>query len=295
MTDQIPLSIGLHVGVHKTATTHLQRSVATVPATQALDEAGVRFCGPRQFRWGAPSLFTRFGIPVRPHGKRAAADPAALDALCGDARRLVLSEENFIGTPGNRRGALHRPLYPDAARRVAALAARTGPLDLFVAIRQPSTWANSTFAQMLQGGTVVPVEQFILRNPLTGVDWVDLVDRLRGAAGVRSLTLWRYEDYRALFPQICTAMLGPVGARLRPLAGQAHPGMSAAAAQAILAGGALAPDAVEAMARYPLSADHPKLDIYDAETHALSAEDYALQLARIDAMDGVVRLRPDAA
>ena len=58
------LSICLHVGAHKTATTHLQNSLAD--AAMALAAVGVMFYGPRDFRWGKPTLQTRFGIGNRP-------------------------------------------------------------------------------------------------------------------------------------------------------------------------------------------------------------------------------------
>ncbi|MEL6685770.1 MAG: hypothetical protein AAFQ00_10775, partial [Pseudomonadota bacterium] len=108
MTDH-PLSIAFHIGAHKTATSHLQRSL--LRAGDALAAAGVRYYGPDYFRLPGHSIQALFGF--RPGTKgggamRPAAEQLAL--LQQDGHRIVLSEENFIG-PLNQphgRGMRHR-------------------------------------------------------------------------------------------------------------------------------------------------------------------------------------------
>ncbi len=284
-------SVALHIGAHKTATTHLQRSL--LAASDDLRGAGVQFHGPRSFRWGEPSLQDRFQIAQKPNGPVRAVDPLAFDLLRDGAQRLVLSEENFPGTLMNDRGRLRRPLYPDGPRRIAELAGRlpVDGVDLFLGIRHPTRLLNSAFSQRLHARRDITLETFIKRNAIELVDWVGLITRLKGIAGVNTLTVWCFEDYTALFPQIVAGLVGPHAAPLvAPLDETMHGGLSELAVTLLLADDTVS--IKDAMRACPVDDGNPRFDAYDAEAHALGTEFYAAQLAQIDAMDGVTRLRP---
>ena len=107
MTDETRrTSVGLHLGAHKTATTHLQHSL--LASQGVLNAFGVQVHGPRSFRWGKPSLLTRFGIAETPKSRPRKPHPIAFEELSQGARRLLLTEENFAGTLVNQRGRLRR-------------------------------------------------------------------------------------------------------------------------------------------------------------------------------------------
>ncbi len=293
MTDDSAgqVSVALHIGAHKTATTHLQRSL--LDADTALRAEGVQFHGPRSFRWGEPSLLERFRIAGEPNGPVRAIDPRALAKLANGAERLILSEENFPGTLMNENGRLRRPLYPDGPRRIAELAVRMPevPVDLYLSIRQPTALLNSAFSQRLHGRRDITLEDFLRRNAIALVDWVSLVTRLRAAPGVRTLTLWCYEDYTVLFPQIVTELTGGRAAGcVAPLPENMHGGLSELTVTLLLADDTITLE--EAIAACPVDENNPKFDAFDAEAHALGREYYDAQLAQIDAMDGITRLRP---
>ncbi|MGJ8624348.1 MAG: hypothetical protein ACSHW1_16460 [Yoonia sp.] len=289
-------SIALHIGAHKTATSHLQRCLkkASVP----LAEAGVHYYGPAFLRQPGQSIPAMFGLSNAPDAAPAPRTPAEqLAQLCPGGHRLVLSEENFIGALNAPKGKARHVRYKAAQGRVGAFAAAVGrDVDVFLALRSPTAFTNSAYCQYLLGGSVQPVGTFVRRNPLSSVDWLDLVQRLRGALGVGQLYVWRHEDYAAVFPQITAAMVGAAHAPLVPnIARRVNAGLSAAAVAEILHRAAHDPMEKTAMGcRDMLSVNdgYPAFDAFSPEDHAASDVIYAAQVAGIAAMDGVRFLQP---
>jgi hypothetical protein len=123
----------LHLGAHKTATTHLQETLAlrrdwlVARGVDVLPMPAVRALRlPPSAGWKAWRL--RLGWPMR------RAIEAAVAPLRRGPGRIAISEENLIGYPQH---LLSAPLYPQAARRLAgfrALAAG-GRLHVFFAVR----------------------------------------------------------------------------------------------------------------------------------------------------------------
>ena len=291
MSDR-PTEIVLHLGAHKTATTHLQRSIRR--RVKALSAAGVHFHGPQQLRGPGLSLPERFGLSLPGAGRPHRGDPArALADLVPGGGRLVLSEENFAGHLQGRLGRVPTPLYPKAATRCGALsrAAGVGSVTVALALRNPSDFLTSAYSQLLIGGRRVPPTDFMARNPLMGIDWADLVARLAARPEVREVIVWRYEDYAPLFRTICTALLGPAGEVVVPMAGRVHRGLSRGAVAALLAGGGPDRDVAAIRDAHPIGPGNPALEVFSAEDHELSQEFYADQTARIAALPCVTLLR----
>ena len=274
----------LHVGAHKTATTHLQQSIAA--SLPALIERGVQFYGPTALRAGGQSLLARLDQ-----------DGVRHDLVQG-ATRLVLSEENFMGTLHVREGAIPKPLYRNGPDRIAQLADRLAPdgLELFLCIRDPADFLGSAYGQVLMGGKVMPFAAFRDANPLDKVDWVYLARRLSKVAGINQITVWRYEDYLPLFDQICTSMLG-VGGVVTPVPKRVHQGLSGQAVDEMMkwhAAGETGALALLARDTYPIAGDVPAFDGFDASDRAASAEKYASQIEKILRIPNVRFLRRSA-
>jgi hypothetical protein len=99
-------------------------------------------------------------------------------------------------------------------------------VDVCFAIRDPARLLSSAFGQVMMGGDVVTPEVFKAESSLGAVNWVDVITRLRATPGVNQLTVWRCEDYTAMFPQICDPLLGSCDVAVTPLPDAAHCGMS---------------------------------------------------------------------
>ena len=294
MTSQaLPSTIVLHLGAHKTASTHLQHAIMA-----ALPIDGVAFAGPQTLRQPGASLPERFGFPFDPDSAEVSTltPHDALAELADGADRLVLSEETFAGKLQRGWGRIPTPLYftaPDRVSQFARIIAEAGgpAIDLCLGIRNPTDYLGSAYSQILNGNRVVEPEKYREKNPYTVVDWADYIARLRATAGVGALTVWRQEDYADLFPQICEAMVGTRD--VVPPPERIHQRLSEQAVDAILlAKRFTGPDfkriAADAL---PITADNPPYDLYDATTHAASRAFYADQCAMIASMADVMFLQ----
>jgi hypothetical protein len=294
MTSQtLPRTIVLHLGAHKTASTHLQQAI-----TAALPIDCVTFAGPQRLRQQGGSLPERFGFPFDPDNAVVSdlSPDAALAQLSDGADRLVLSEETFAGKLQRGWGRIPTPLYftaPDRVSQLAGIIAEAGGprIDLCLGIRNPTDYLGSAYSQILNGNRVIMPQKYRDKNPYDVVDWAGYVARLRDCDGVGALTVWRYEDYEPLFPAICTAMIGTPD--VAPLPERIQPRLSEQAVDAILlakrfTGADFKREAAETL---PINADNPPYDLYDAETHAASRAFYARQCATIDAMRDVTFLQ----
>lgn len=285
-----PFSVAFHVGVHKTATSHLQRSLNK--AAVGLAMRGVRFYGPKAFREPGMTLPARFGL--RQNGP---APDTALDDLRLDGHRLVLSEENYIGALNHPKGFGIKSRYADAGQRLAALAEAMGcEIDVFLCVRRPTTFLNSAYCQMLLGGRVQTVGAYQKRNPLSSVDWVQLVAGIRAAPGVGRLFVWRHEDYAAVFAQIIASLVTPEAAdRVVPIPRHVNRGLSVQAVQRVLAAPDAHPDArlaADARRTYPVEDGFPSFDGFTPADHEIGDAIYARQIAAIAALEGVTLLQP---
>ena len=292
-----PRTVALHIGAHKTATTHLQRSLNKARASLAA--YGASFYGPEQLRGPRQTLIDRFGLDVdgaRAQNKSSLTRAEQMDAMLGDARRLILSDENFIGTLQTKAGVMPVPLYPRAPERVAALAHATGlpQIDIFLGVRDPASFLTSAYSQLLMAGDGLAFDHYLTKNPIVNVYWPGLVARLVALPCVGRVVVWRQEDYTTVFPQICAELIG-TPMPIRPLAGVAHRGLSAQAVEAALetfartgARGA----GKTARETFPINQIYPQFAPFDAGTLAASTTEYAAQLSDIAALDGVTLLRP---
>ncbi len=293
LTSMTHPKIVLHLGAHKTASTHLQRCLLADRAT--LSRAGVQVYGPPQLRGEHPTLLKRFDLPG---AKSGLGDPqGALRDMLGDGHRLVLSEENLVGSLLNRYGKMAEPMYPEAEKRIADLAAKTAPggLDLCLSIRQPTHFLNSAYGQHLMSGGSLELKKFLWKNPPRIVDWFDFVRRLRATPGVGRLTVWRYEDYRGVFDQITRAMLGDAAAHVKYLDGIVHQGVSQEAVaqiETLRDSGATGDFRTAVRGSFPVSIDNPAFNAFSVVEHTTSRVGYLLQCRKIAAVDGVDLLQP---
>jgi hypothetical protein len=284
MNKDIQLSV--HLGAHKTATTHLQRSIDD--SAEAAIDAGVRCYGPQYLRHGGRAIQNLFGLkPWCGNAKPRRTPESQLEFLSKGSKRVFLSDENFLGPLHQGDGNLVLPVYADAPERVAALAAALpdARIKLYLAIRSPDTFIESSYSQTLFSGHFLAPEEFKAKHPLDSVDWVPLVRGLANAPGIESLMVWRYEDYGQIFNYLMRRMLRwKLGTVIEPFHSPLHPGLSVAAVQQIIdwrvqgRGGPLA-----SMARrdLPVNADNPRFALFQEDEKAAARRSYDAQIQEI--------------
>lgn len=288
-------SVALHIGAHKTATTHMQQSLDA--SEERLAAQGVRFYGPRALRQERQSLFDLFNLQVSnqtPKPSRSRADQ--LNHMLGDGHRLVLSNENFVGTLNHGGLTMPMPLYPHTTERVRALASALdcGPIEVYVGIRNPTNFLVSSYSQALMGGSQVSFAEYVKANPVQGVYWPGLIARLRATPGVGSITVWRYGDYKPLFHQIMALMTGCPGV-VEPAKGRAHRGLSQRAVDEVLSYSG--PEDIRDFVRkirdqFPAGVDNKPFRPLSEAEHVVARADFNAQLAQIRRLSGVRILQP---
>ena len=202
----------IHIGAHKTATTHLQQTLTAIRprlvarGVDSIPLAALRAGGLAR-SLNEPRLGTRLPL-LRGLVTQRLVD-AILDPLRQGPETLVLSEEKLLGAP---RKVFAEPFYPMVEHIVPALATLGGKAEvtLFLSIRGFHTQLPSTYAQELrvlpppEGGFDAIRRRVLSRPP----SWFDLVRRIRKAAPNIPLRVWRQEDYRGHRRAILSSLVG---------------------------------------------------------------------------------------
>lgn len=198
----------LHVGVHKTATTHLQDQLEVL--RPALATAGVGLATPDQLR-PVRALDLRLrrakvwlgGAPMRREieGRLARRTPLL--------PRMILSEEDILGPAAAPLAPL---IYPRAGFRLRALASALVARDgggIWLSVRSLDRFLPAAYATALKHGAL-PFDSAALKARALAAppDWSILVARLCRAAPGVPLTVWDYADYRTNTHAIITDLTG---------------------------------------------------------------------------------------
>jgi len=209
----------VHVGAHKTATTHLQDTLAA--RRTALQALGVDYLTREALRGlrlpvAAEGRFAwrrRLGWPLRRRLESRIA-PLRSGPAC-----VALSEEDLLGSCAE---LLDWPFYPRAGRRLAAFAALAGhaEVEIFLSVRGFAGVLPSAYVQVLRWravpGGFAPIRAAALARPPS---WAELARRLARALPQARLTVWRAEDYRAHEAAVLSRFCGvavPAGEALPP-------------------------------------------------------------------------------
>lgn len=295
--------IRLYLGAHKTATTHLQGVLMANRAVLAAQ--GVTLSSPQDVRkewlplyFQAVRTFGENGkIPPRLNGPLRASMPEAGD--------WILTEENIIGVPIE---LLNQPgIYPNAARRLATLKAlfADSEITLHFSLRSYDTFWRSMYSEIVRNRGFLPWEEFYQPAAFAARSWVDTVTAFASVLPEAAITLWRFEDFRAVMPQALAELSGqtevaPLMAAYKPEA--TRPSLSQKAMD-ILAELAPAIGRAEALRlterindHYAVAKGHAPFDPFDAETAARMKADYEGDIATIRQKFPAIRfLEPQAA
>jgi hypothetical protein len=203
----------IHLGAHKTATTHLQQTLGTVRLRLAA--RGVDFIPHDALRKSefARKLNQRL-LASRIPGLRRRAICDRVERLIRPLRTgpetVVISEEKLIGSS---RHLFDDPVYPMLDRIVTMFAQLAGPesgVSFFLSVRSFERHLASAYAQELR--VLPPPEdgfEAIRRRVVAAPPrWSDLVRRIRRAAPGAPVRVWRHEDYPAHRKAILSTLCG---------------------------------------------------------------------------------------
>lgn len=292
------MQIILHIGAHKTASTHLQLAMAR--AREALALRGVALLGPDELRrrgLGVPEY-----LSLQPDDPGLEAHGARIKAALGlPAERMVISDENILGNAHNVELIRTARFYDRAVDRVTRLAALLpdAPMTIALSIRDPAGFLVSAYSQRLMSGKLEAFTRYRDGLDPAALRWSDLIGRLQGVLPATSWLVWRFEDYPDNAPAVLKAMLGDAAGLVRLGEGVAHPGLSRAAHAALMAEasilaeqgeGAAMKRAAALRAAFPKGRQYPAFQPFDAPMLERSAAAYARDQAVIAALPRVQAL-----
>lgn len=287
-------ALHLHIGVHKTATTHLQKSLRNNQSL--LKTVGTRFLPPGQYRKALAPLHAE----LRDGGPADQIRDSAAALVHGAARgcpRLILSDENIVGNlPRVARDDQLYPWSPGRVRRTCALF-QGHDLTLFMAIRNVGSFLPSAYGESLLHGRYQTFERFISNTDPLRLRWSDMVAALLDGLDGLPLVVWRYEDYRPHRDRIAQAVIGaPLPEGFDFLDKRTRPGLTADAHR-LLANWAddgrdLRDERLFAHAAKmcPPGPDHPPFRPLPEQTLRQCDANYAEDWQKIAAMPGVTAL-----
>ena len=299
MPDTSPeqITLALHIGAHKTATTHMQKTLQV--NRKLLRDAGIVYYGPNYLRKPYQSPRHLFAVDDRYIDKRNWTGREKLEEMARGNARVVVSEENFIGALHRGSRTLDIPLYPKAVGYLSQLVENIAPhkLQIFLGVRDPAQFIMSAYSQKLFSGRPMSWQAYNRTVAPQDIDWSHLVRRITAIDGISKVFVWRYEDYHDVLRLIWRRMLRwKLGPMIDPFQAPLHQGLSVKAVEIALEWFEKTGDpksAEQARETYPVSAEYPKFAPYDADALAASSAIYARDIDRIKAIKGVTVLEPN--
>ncbi len=291
------MALSIHLGAHKTASTHLQYSLRQI--RDRLHEAGLAYIDPSRLRGEPLSLSWILAQGIG--GSNDVAAGQVLRDLRQGCPDVLISEENILGlTQRNRLFSRRGEFYPRAAERVRHVIALAGgdPAVLYLSLRDPASFIVSAFALQVASGKETDIEPYLCGRDPAHVDWAGLVRRLRAVEGVSRIVLWRYEDYPALRPRLLERLLPAGLAPEVPDPPPSNVGLTQAGYEWLLRRTRSGADidlrilAQRARHRFRPADGHVRLRPFDEGTYARSAQNYARDIAALRTMPSVEFLEP---
>ncbi|MFD1911648.1 hypothetical protein [Halodurantibacterium flavum] len=289
--------IVLHVGAHKTASTHLQHTIRS--QGWRLRRQDVTFLGPHMLRGQIIDLEPVARDPGLLPFLRALRMRTGFRRLCKGHKQVFVSDENLLGGTYSLRRVAPVRLYPDGAQRIGRLLRRLGipRAKVLLAVRDPATHLVSNYSQRLFAGPFIPFDEYVKATDPLALRWSQVAEEILALPRVEELVIWRMEDYPRLLPQILgIAVTEGVARWMKPLEGARHQGLSARAHEQLAAWaaeGQFPPGAArKAREMFPKSGDVTAYAPLEPELLAQSALAYAEDLRRLEGRPGITLLRP---
>lgn len=195
----------LHIGVHKTGSTHLQGVLKQ--NRLALAKASIYYLPLKQCRevFTLPCIHKKLGSAER--------GAAFFEQAFSESRTALISDENLIGVVDT---LLAGHFYPRMVRNIKRIRAMIGPhrqLDLYCCVRNYADWIESAYLQTLKR-RITPFDAFLKKLTPEKLSWSRFVEELSEASGSAKINLWTYESYVHNSDAILDKLASDVGAAL---------------------------------------------------------------------------------
>ncbi len=218
------LKFHLHLGFHKTASTHIQRLLDH--NHQRFRKDGIYIVPHKKLRnrytrvtetYANQQIGMDFGEPM------SDAEFAQMTQHFWDSiphqkfERLVLSEENVAGHVGQCvfPGLLYR--FPKHYMQYFAQALPRNPTQIDVVIRRYDTFFASCYLEYISSTGAhryIPVAEMMEKVMINTPSWWDVLQLMAQVFGTARINVWLYEDLRKTMPDLLHSTVGVPADRL---------------------------------------------------------------------------------
>ncbi len=266
----------LHLGAHKTATTSIQ--MALNGARADLQALGTALILPNDLRRGGAA------DQVDEHGDAPSLEMQLL-TMAGDetVQRIVLSEENLIGSSGHN--LARRSLYPNVTRRLRKLPAALDHPNVTVlfALRDYGPFLSSSATTAVRRGKVFDPETLRTAFLVLHRSWVDVVAEIRERFPAANLRIWRYEQFSQVETELWSELTDGFRPTFRKRAFQTLSRDAMTQVLSRLTNAAEPPRQIvrRAVRTFPISDTNPAYSLWTAQETALLSARYAAHWTEI--------------
>lgn len=194
------MQVIFHVGAHGTESDRLIKSL--LRNREAFMREATLIPAPGRYRSEINNRID--SARISPPTEQATAGLTSTISEGQDAKRVVLSNANFLGFPGH---SIHNNiLYPDAEERLKAIQSLfpSANLELYLAIRSPVGFipAIAEAAHHSRRNVILNDTDYTL------LSWSDLLLRIRGALPDMPITVWSHEDSPLIWSELIRRLGG---------------------------------------------------------------------------------------
>jgi len=217
----------LHLGVHKTASTHLQKSLRTNEAF--CTRVSVKFLPTIEYR----KFLSPLEIQLKNGGDLGLLSSSYQEKIKSEAnehQRLILSDENImvLALPLGEKG-----LYPNSINRIRRTRKLIGPepIKVYLSVRNLGSYLPSVYVEFIRHFKYISFAQFLAMAKIDNLSWFSLVKRIRNILSPSdTLSVWTYESYAKSHDFVYMSLLNVDDLTgFEPLQSKARAGLSAQA------------------------------------------------------------------
>lgn len=190
--------IKLHIGAHKTATTHIQCLLAqSRPHLSSNYNIGLSIPSDLRAEW-IPLFFEI----TKTNNKKI----DQLYSLSPRRKTWIFSEENFSGSSYELTYATS--LYPNLKERLAKFYQLFSHADIevFFSIRSYETFYRSAYLEVIRNRGYFSFNKFYNDSRFKSYSWVHVIDAIASIIPQNNITLWQYEDTKDLLSIILSKL-----------------------------------------------------------------------------------------
>ncbi|MGJ8624585.1 MAG: hypothetical protein ACSHW1_17720 [Yoonia sp.] len=199
-------TIKLYLGAHKTATTHLQGIL--LENRDVLEAEGTKLAAPRDIRNDWLPDFFKAQRALKTQGAIPDDLAARLRGIAPQSGTLILTEENIIGVPNDL--VQLAGIYPLMGARVATIKALfpDATLELYFSVRSYDSFYRSMYSEVVRNRGFLPFDEFYNEDRFATNSWAAMIDEITATIPGENITLWRFEDFRAVMPDVLSRISG---------------------------------------------------------------------------------------